>query len=56
MSSLILFLLSVYSLGILDGSADKESTCNARNPGDMGSIPGLERSPAGEKWQPTPEF
>ena len=22
----------------------------------MGSVPGLERSPGGEKWQPTPVF
>ena len=26
------------------------------NAGDSGSIPGLGRSPAGEKWQPTPVF
>ena len=29
-------------LGFLGGSAGKESACNA---GDLGSIPGLERSP-----------
>ena len=26
------------------------------NAGDMGSIPGLGRSPGEEKWQPTPVF
>ena len=41
---LFLCLLVIYisSLGFPDGSADKESTCNA---GDLGSIPGLGRSP-----------
>ena len=29
----------------------KESTCNAE---DVGSIPGLGRSPGGGKWQPIP--
>ena len=29
-------------MGFLDGSDDKESACNA---GDLGSIPGLGRSP-----------
>ena len=29
----------------------KESACNA---GDLGSIPGLGRSPGGRAWQPTP--
>ena len=33
------------------GSAGKESTCNA---GDLGSIPGLERSP--ENWVPKTQF
>ena len=32
----------VMSLGIPGGSADKESACSA---GDLGSIPGLGRSP-----------
>ena len=31
-------------MGFLDGSDGKESSCNA---GDMGSIPGLGRSPGG---------
>ena len=39
-------------LGFPCGSASKESTCNV---GDLGSIPGLERSP-GEGKLPTPVF
>ena len=35
------------------GSDGKESTCNA---GDLGSIPGLGKSPGGFSWQPTPVF
>ena len=35
------------------GSDDKESTCNA---GDLGSIPGLGRSPGEGEWQPTPVY
>ena len=31
-----------FTLGFRDSSAGKESACNA---GDLGSIPGLERSP-----------
>jgi len=38
-------------LGFPGGSDGKESTCNV---GDLGSIPGLGRSPGG--WQPTPVF
>ena len=38
-----------YVMGLLCGSAGKESTCNA---GDLGSIPGLERSPGEEKGYP----
>ena len=33
-------------LSVPDGSAGKESTCNV---GDLGSIPGSERSPGGGK-------
>ena len=36
-------------LGFLCGSAGKESTCNAE---DLGSIPGLGRSPEGGKGNP----
>ena len=39
-----------------DGSVGKESACNAGDTGDVDSIPGLERSPGGGKWQPTPVF
>ena len=38
-------------LGFPSGSAGEESTCN---PGDLGLIPGLGRSPGGEL--PTPVF
>ena len=34
--------LTLFALGFLGGSDSKESTCKA---GDMGSIPGLGRSP-----------
>ena len=36
-------------MGFPDGSAGKESTCNARNTADVGSIPGLGRSPGDGK-------
>ena len=36
-------------LGFPGGSAGKESTCNA---GDLGSVPGLGRSPGGGKGYP----
>ena len=36
-------------LGFLGGSIDKESACNA---GDLGSIPGLGRSPRGRHGNP----
>ena len=36
-------------LGFPDGSAGKESACNA---GDLGLIPGLERSPGEGKGYP----
>ena len=32
-------------MGFPDGSAGKESACNARNTADVGSIPGSGRSP-----------
>ena len=37
-------------MGFTDGSAGKESACNAGDTGDSGSIPGSGR------WQPTPVF
>ena len=36
-------------MGFPDGSDGKESACNAR---DLGSIPGLERSPGEENGYP----
>ena len=42
--------------GFPDGSVGKESACNSGGTGDIRSIPGLGRSPAGGKWQPTPVF
>ena len=36
-------------LGFPDGSVDKESACNV---GDLGSVPGLGRSPGGEHGNP----
>ena len=44
------------TVGSGDGSAGKESTCNAGDIGDEGLIPGLERFPWRRKWQPTPVF
>ena len=37
-------------------SVGKESACNARDTGDMGSVPGLERASGEGKWKPTPVF
>ena len=39
--------LSPFNMGLPCGSVDKESTCNARNAEDLGSIPGSGRSPGG---------
>ena len=39
-------------MGFAGGSDGKECTCNV---GDLGSFPGLERSP-GVEWQSTPVF
>ena len=35
-------------MGFPGGSSGKESDCQCRKPGDVGSIPGLGRSPGGE--------
>ena len=40
-------------LGLPHGSDGKESICNT---GDLGSIPGLGRSPGGRECLPTPIF
>ena len=42
-------LILIHLLGFSCGSAGKESTCNA---GDLGSIPGLGRSPGEGKGYP----
>ena len=46
----ISYQTSYIKIGLPGGSADKESACNA---GDLGSIPGLGRSPGEGKvsWQ-----
>ena len=44
--------LSRASLGFPGGLDGKES-CNE---GDLGSVPGLGKSPGGRAWQPTPVF
>ena len=40
--------------GFHDGSVGKESTFNAEDTRDSGSIPGSVRSPWRRNWQPTP--
>ena len=42
-------MLVLCILGVLGGSDSKESACNA---GDLGSIPGLRRSPGGGHGNP----
>ena len=39
-------------LGFPDGSAGKETACNAGDTGEAGSIPGLGRSPGGGNDDP----
>ena len=39
-------------MGFPGVSVGKESTCNAGDAGDMGSIPGVGRSPGGEHGNP----
>ena len=46
---LFIFMTLKIFLGFLCGSAGKESACNA---GDLGSIPGLGRSPGEVKGYP----
>ena len=41
--NLILFIYEI--MGFPDGSVGKESVCSAGDTGDVGSIPGLGRSP-----------
>ena len=40
------------TISFLDGSVGKESTCNAGDAGDVGSIPGLRRFCGGENGNP----
>ena len=47
--SKLFFICPLFTLGFPGGSAGKESTCNA---GDLGSIPGLGRSPGEGKGYP----
>ena len=51
--ALLLHILIGTCLGFPHSSVGKESVCNV---GDLGSIPGLRRSPCWRKWQPTPVF
>ena len=53
----MLILWFVFGVRILfwdfpSGSVGKEFACNAGDTGDMGSIPGLARSPGGENGNP----
>ena len=50
-------LLSIYSVpgtvqGFPGGASGRESACNAGNPGDSSSIPGLGRFPGGGNGNP----
>ena len=44
-----------WAKGFPSGSAGKESTCNAGDKGDAGSIPGSGWSPGGENGSPPPD-
>ena len=51
------FSLASYILdGFPDGTAGKESACNAGDTGDTDSIPVLGRSPGEEKWAPPLQY
>ena len=41
-----------YEMGFADGSAGKESACNAGDTGHVDSIPGLGKSPREENGNP----
>ena len=47
--SLLFSIISRFFMGFPCGSAGKESACTV---GDLGSIPGLGRSPGGERGYP----
>ena len=46
---------SLWSM-LLSTRPHKDSTCNAVDTGELGSIPGSGRSPGGGTWKPTPVF
>ena len=47
------FILNISKLmGFLGGSVGRESTCNAGDAGDSGSVPGLGRFPGGRHGYP----
>ena len=50
------FTWSMSTMVFSDGSAGKESSCNAGDTGNSGLIPGSIKSPGRGKWQPTPVF
>ena len=49
----MIFDLTIHMMGLPGGSDGKESACHV---GDLGSIPGLGRSPGEGDWLPTPAF
>ena len=51
-----LLLTFQQQMGFPDGTAGKDSAYNAGDSGDVGLIPGSERSFQGGKWQPTLVF
>ena len=51
-SQLSLFHITLGFQGFPNGSMGKESTCNAGDIGDVGSIPGSGRSPGGGHGNP----
>ena len=46
-------MMTVITMGFPSGSDNKESAYNA---GDLGSVPGLGRSPGEREWLPMPVF
>ena len=46
----------IHNWGFSGSSVGKESATNTLDVGELGSIPGLGRSPWRRKWQPTPVF
>ena len=47
--TILYFIIAIFLKGLPSGSAGRESACSA---GDLGSIPGLERSPGEGKSYP----